>query len=80
MEKSCYLCGTELEEADVDRPLGERKRQEKISVLLGLQRLPSRQTCYPGHSGGTKVDPSLQDNVDIPYNWIDYIYHVWFFS
>ena len=22
------------------------------------------------------VDQSLQDNVEIPYNWIEYIYHV----
>ena len=29
-----------------------------------------------GHSGGKKVDPSLQDDVDIPYHWIDYMYHV----
>ena len=29
-----------------------------------------------GHSGWSKADPSLQDNVEIPYNWIDYIYHV----
>ena len=26
--------------------------------------------------GGNKVDPSLLDNVGIPYNWSRYIYHV----
>ena len=29
-----------------------------------------------GHSGGNKVDPSLVDNVEIPYNWSEYINHV----
>ena len=29
-----------------------------------------------GHSGGNKVVPSLHDNVETPWNWIDYIYHV----
>ena len=29
-----------------------------------------------GHPGGNKVDPSLLDNVEIPYMWSDYIYHV----
>ena len=29
-----------------------------------------------GPSGGNKVDPSLQDKVEIPCNWIEYIYHV----
>ena len=28
-----------------------------------------------GHSGGNKVDLSLQANVEIPYKWIDHIYH-----
>ena len=28
------------------------------------------------HSGGTKVDPTLLDNVLIPYNWSEYLYHV----
>ena len=29
-----------------------------------------------GHSEGNGVDLSLQDNVQIPYAWIDYIDHV----
>ena len=29
-----------------------------------------------GHSGGNKVDPSEQDNVKIPHNWIHHIRHV----
>ena len=29
-----------------------------------------------GHSGGNKVDPSLQDNVEFPFDWIECIYHV----
>ena len=29
-----------------------------------------------GHSGGNIVDLSLLDDVEIPYNWTEYIYHV----
>ena len=29
-----------------------------------------------GDSRGNRVDPSLQDNVEIPYNRIEYIHHV----
>ena len=29
-----------------------------------------------GHSGGNKVDLSLQDNVQIPYDWTEYNDHV----
>ena len=29
-----------------------------------------------GHSGGTTVDPALLDNVEIPYIWSEYFYHV----
>ena len=29
-----------------------------------------------GQSVGNKVDPALQDNEDIQYNWTEYIYHV----
>ena len=29
-----------------------------------------------GHSGGNTVDPSLLDNVKIPYMWSEYLYHV----
>ena len=29
-----------------------------------------------GRPGGRKVDLSLQDNLEIPYNWIVYIHHV----
>ena len=28
-----------------------------------------------GHSGGNRVDPTLQDNVEIIYGWIDHICH-----
>ena len=34
-------------------------------------------TCaIQGNSEGNKVDTSLQDNMEIQYNWIEYIYHV----
>ena len=29
-----------------------------------------------GHSGGNLVDPTLQDNVLLPYDFADYIYHI----
>ena len=29
-----------------------------------------------GHSGGTIVDPTLQDNLLLPDNFADYIYHI----
>ena len=32
-----------------------------------------------GHSGGSKVDPQLLDNVQIPYRWSEYSSR-WFFS
>ena len=28
-----------------------------------------------GHSGGNKVEPTLQDTVEIPYRWVEHIYH-----
>ena len=29
-----------------------------------------------GHSGGSQIDPALQDNVSLPNDFADYIYHV----
>ena len=28
------------------------------------------------HSGGNQIDLALQNNVEFPENWIEYIYHV----
>ena len=53
-----------LNNASMAESLGERKQQEKIPVLLGLRRTYS---VLAGHSGGNRVDLSLQDNVKIPY-------------
>ena len=39
---------------------------QEILYLLSLQ----------GHSGRNPIDPSLQDNVLIPNNFFDYIYHI----
>ena len=50
--------------------LGEGKQQEIISILLGFK------WTIQGHSGGNKVDLSLQDNVEVPHNWTEFIYHV----
>ena len=32
-------------------------------------------SAIQGHSGKNKVDTTLQDNVEIPYKWMKYIYH-----
>ena len=42
---------------------------------------PSRQEmlylrALQGHSGRNPIDPSLQDNVLIPDNFFEYIYHI----
>ena len=41
---------------------------------------PSGETLYlrvlQGHSGRNLIDPSLQDNVLIPDNFFEYIYHI----
>ena len=33
-----------------------------------------------GHSGRNLIDPTLQDNVLIPNNFFEYIYHIWMCS
>ena len=50
----------------MDRLSAERKRQENISVLPGFHSNAYllHMRAIPGHSGGNKVDPSLQDNVE----------------
>ena len=64
-----------MDDAKVDKPLAERKRHEKISVLPGDKKRCKccvdsngyllHMRAIQGHSGGNRVDPSLQDKVDI---------------
>ena len=53
-----------------------QESNKNISVLLGLNGYLLYMRAIQGHSEGNNVDPSLQDNVGISYNRIDYIYHV----
>ena len=57
---------------------GRRRRQQKMfQYCTG----PSGQEMFylralQGHSGRNPIDPSLQDNVLIPNNFFEYIYHM----
>ena len=52
---------------------GEKKRFQYCSDSLGeILYLRALQ----GHSGRNLIDPSLQDNVLIPNNFFEYIYHI----
>ena len=57
-----------LQEAEATRKISilYRSRQEEILYLRALQ----------GHSGRNLIDPSLQDNVLIPNDFLNYIYHI----
>ena len=56
----------------------KEKHEKKIRFESCLNSLHKIQ--YVGalqdHSGGVRVDPTLQINAEIPYGWTDYIYHV----
>ena len=66
----------QTDESNVDILLADRKPQEKISVLPGpLTGFILYMSAIQGHYGKNKVDPTLQDNVEIPYKWMEYIYH-----
>ena len=54
----------------------EVKKWTKQVWLVCLEKYILYKRAIQNHSGGTKVDPSLQDNEKIPYKWIDFIYHV----
>ena len=49
---------------------------QKKSSIAWIPTVTFSTCAVQGPSGGNKVDLSLQDNVEIPYNWIDEIYHV----
>ena len=50
--------------------------KNKIQYYLDSNGYLLCMRAIQGHSGGNKVDPSLQDTVEIPYDWMGYIYHV----
>ena len=53
---------------------GNKKRFQKSTDSSGQEVLYLR--ALQGHSGRNPIDPSLQDNVLIPDNFFEYIYHV----
>ena len=53
---------------------GNKKRFQKCTDPSGQEILYLR--ALQGHSGRNLIDPSLQDNVLIPNDFFEYIYHV----
>ena len=57
---------------------GRRRQQEKDfnTVLIRQDKKILHLRALQGHSGRNPIDPSLQDNVLIPNNFFEYIYHI----
>ena len=62
---------------------GRARRQEAEQTRKKIQFCTdsSRQEilylrALQGHSGRNPIDPTLQDNVSIPDNFFEYIYHI----
>ena len=53
---------------------GNKKRFQYCTDSSGQEILYLR--ALQGHSGRNPIDPSLQDNVLIPNNFFEYIYHI----
>ena len=53
---------------------GDKKRFQYCTDLLGQETLFLR--ALQGHSGRNLIDLTLQDNVLIPDNFFEYIYHI----
>ena len=53
---------------------GHKKKFQYCTVQSGQEILHLR--ALQGHSGRNLIDPSLQDNVLIPNDFCDYIYHI----
>ena len=53
---------------------GQKKRFQFCTNSNGTRILYLR--AIQGHSGENPVDPSLQDNVLVPDNFFEFIYHV----
>ena len=53
---------------------GNNKRFQYCTDPSGQEILYLR--ALQGHSGRNPIDPSLQDNVLIPNNFFEYIYHI----
>ena len=53
-----------------------RRTEGKVSVLLESSKHFLYLRAIQGRSGGTLVDPTLQDNVLLPDDFAEYIYHI----
>ena len=53
---------------------GNKKRFQYCTDTSGQEILYLR--ALQGHSGRNPIDPTLQDNVLIPNNFFEYIYHI----
>ena len=53
---------------------GKKKRFQYCTDSSGQEILYLR--ALQGHSGRNPIDPKLQDNVLIPNNFFEYIYHI----
>ena len=53
-----------------------KKVRKIFQYYLNSDDLTRYIRVIPDHSGENQVDPSLQDNVEIPYNWYEYLYDV----
>ena len=51
-------------------PRGSNKQRFKYC----LDSVGSSRTFW--RKGGSKVEPTLQDTVEIPYGWVEHIYHI----
>ena len=67
-------CSDEKWKSTVARGGGNKKRFPYCTDSSGQEILYLR--ALQGHSGRNPIDPSLQDNVLIPDNFFEYIYHV----
>ena len=56
--------------------LQKGREKKRFQYCLGSNGFILQMRATQGHSGWNQVDPSLQDKVEIPCNWIEYIYYV----
>ena len=50
--------------------------KKRFQYCLNSDGFTHYMRAIQGHSGRSNVDPSLLDNVQIPYRWSEYLYHV----
>ena len=74
------IFGTNLSTLNIGLMICGRARwQEAEATRKDYNMVLTRQDkkfSLQGHSGRNPIDPSLQDNVLIPHNFFEYIYHI----